>query len=115
MAGKKTELELKDLIDKVVSKITADFAVDEIILFGSYAKGTANDLSDVDIAVISPELDVNNPIFENALKIKKQTKLFEPYLQLTVFASSNFYSESFIDPGFIREIKNTGRVVYKNI
>ncbi len=115
MAGKKTEVELKDLVDKVINKVTADFAVDEIILFGSYAKGTANDMSDVDIAIISPEFDTKNPLFENALKIKKQTKLFEPYLQLIAFASPTFYSEVFIDPGFIREIKNTGKVVYSSI
>ena len=112
MVGKKTKIELQELIDKVVSMITKDFAVDEIILFGSYAKGTANNLSDVDIAVVSPDLDEAKPIVLNSLKIKQKVKLFEPYLQMMAFPSSVFYSEKFIDPAFIQEIKKTGKKVY---
>ena len=45
MAGKKTSNELKELTDKVINLVTKEFQVDEIILFGSYAKGTAKDLN----------------------------------------------------------------------
>ena len=47
MVRKKTEIELKELIDKVIFSVTESFNVDEIILFGSYAKGTENEFSDV--------------------------------------------------------------------
>ncbi|MBU6196973.1 MAG: nucleotidyltransferase domain-containing protein [Cyanobacteria bacterium REEB446] len=112
MVRKKTELELKELIDKVISFVTEGFNVDEIILFGSYAKGTENELSDVDIAVISPDLEISKSVCSNALRIKKQVKLFEPYLQLLAFPSQTYYSEDLIDPDFIREIKRTGKTVY---
>lgn len=59
MVRKKTELELQELIKKVIYSVTKDFNIDEIILFGSYAKDTANELSEVD--------------FE---KLKKQEKPF---------------------------------------
>jgi len=113
MVRKKTEIELKELIDKVIFSVTESFNVDEIILFGSYAKGTENEFSDVDIAVISPDLEVNKSICLNALKIKQKVKLFEPYLQLLAFPSETYYSEKFIDPDFIKEIKSTGKVVYQ--
>jgi predicted nucleotidyltransferase len=51
----KTSNELKELTDKVINLVTKEFQVDEIILFGSYAQGTATDLSDVDVLVISPQ------------------------------------------------------------
>lgn len=113
MVRKKNKVELQELLDLVVDKTTSDFNVDEIILFGSYAKGTENDLSDVDVALVSPDLDEDCPLFENSLKIKKTVKLFEPYLQLTAFPSRIFYEEDFISPDFIQEIKRTGKTVYK--
>jgi predicted nucleotidyltransferase len=113
MVGRKNKLELESLLDTVITKVTNGFDVDEIILFGSYAKGTENDLSDVDVAVISPDLDVKGTILKNSLIIKKKTKLYEPYLQLMAFPSETFYEEKFIDPGFIQEIKRTGRSIYK--
>lgn len=116
MAGKKTEAELKELTDKVVNAVTKHFAVDEIILFGSYAKGSANDNSDVDIAVVSPELKEDQSLFKNSLELSKKSGLFEPYLQLLAFPSSTFYNQnSHVDPDFIQEIKDTGRNLLKNV
>ena len=85
MAGKKTSNELKELTDKVINLVTKEFQVDEIILFGSYAKGTATDLSDVDVLVISPQFKEGVAILENVFTIKEKTGLREPYLQLFAF------------------------------
>lgn len=113
MAGKKTTAELKLLTDKVVNAVTKNFKVDEILLFGSYAKGTETDLSDVDIAVISPDLIEGQAMFKNVLQVTRTSGLCEPYLQLLAFPSKTYYNEnSYIDPDFIREIKKTGKVLY---
>ena len=110
---KKSDLELKALTDKVVNAVTSNFKVDEIILFGSYARGTANDLSDVDIAVVCPELKEGQAMFKNVLSISRKSGLCEPYLQLLAFPSRTYYNEeSYIDPDFIREIKRTGKVLF---
>ncbi len=100
-----------ELINKVIEQITTHFRVDKIILFGSYAKGTAHDESDVDIAVISSEFTAKS-VFANVRKIKEKIQLFEPYLQLFAFSSQDFNEETFIDPSFIREIKRTGRILF---
>lgn len=113
MAGKKTIKELKLLTDKVVNSVTQNFKVDEILLFGSYAKGTATELSDVDIAVISPDLQEGEAMFKNVLTISRKAKLCEPYLQLLAFPSNVYYNEElYVDPDFIREIKKTGKVLF---
>lgn len=113
MVGKKTTLELKALTDKVVDAITRNFQVDEIVLFGSYARGTADDLSDVDIAVVCPELKEGQAMFKNVLTITRKSGLCEPYLQLLAFSSKTYYNEeSYVDPDFIREIKRTGKLLF---
>lgn len=113
MAGKKTTIELKALTDKVVKAITDNFQVDEIVLFGSYARGAANDLSDVDIAVVCPELKEGQAMFKNVLTVTRKSGLCEPYLQLLAFPSKTYYNEeSYVDPDFIREIKKTGKVLF---
>ena len=59
MANEKDKLNLEEKLKYYISSITGAIKVDQIILFGSYAKGTANQDSDIDVAVISPELDIN--------------------------------------------------------
>ena len=113
MAGKKTRDELIDILNLVVDKVTSNLNIDEILLYGSYAKGKENDDSDIDIAVISPDLEKKNPIFENALYVHRKASLYEPYIQLVAFPSRTYYEEEFIKPEFIQENKNTGKLIYK--
>ena len=44
-------------INKFIEEIKKHYNVTAIILFGSYAKGTENENSDIDIAVISDEFE----------------------------------------------------------
>ncbi len=110
-ASHKSKLELESFLTNVISKIAQDFMLDEVLLYGSYAKGTANADSDIDLAIISPQL-TKKSIYANNRFIKTQIKLYEPGLQLTSFPSEVFYNETFVDPGFIQEIKRTGKRVY---
>ena len=96
----------------MILQITNNFEIDEALLYGSYAKGTARYESDVDLAIISPEFPMKS-IYGNNRYLKTKIELYEPDLQLTSFSSSAFYDETFIDPGFIREIKRTGKSIYK--
>ncbi len=47
----------KDRLDKIVkgfvSRLKSEIAVEEVILFGSYAHGSAREYSDIDLAIIS--------------------------------------------------------------
>jgi len=52
-------------------------------------------------------------MFRNVLEVTKKSKLCEPYLQLVALPSKTFYEEHYIDPDFIREIKETGKVLYR--
>ena len=49
--------EIMEVIQKYIEKISQYYKVEAIILFGSYAKGTENEDSDIDIAVISEDFE----------------------------------------------------------
>jgi predicted nucleotidyltransferase len=111
MARKKTKIELENLLEQLCRKIKDHFELDEMLLYGSYAKGLAHELSDVDVTVISPSLK-HKSILGNVMDISRKIKFYDPDLQLTAFSPDAFYNETFIDPGFIREIKRTGKQIY---
>lgn len=49
--------EVMNSIRKYIEKISKYYKIEAIILFGSYAKGTENEDSDIDIAIISSDFD----------------------------------------------------------
>lgn len=68
-------MEKKQILE-ILKNIKKDFAIDKFVLFGSYAKGTNTNTSDIDIAYI---LDKNNKLsFDRYLlledRLKKQLK-----------------------------------------
>lgn len=111
MARKKNNIELQEFFTSLFNKVSGKFAIDEIILFGSYAKGTARADSDIDVAIISPDLN-STSIYCNTRTIKDKVKLYDPDLQLFSFSPALYYQEEFVDPGFVQEIKRTGRSIY---
>jgi predicted nucleotidyltransferase len=111
MARKKTKLEIEQLLEELYTRMREYYDLDEILLYGSYAKGNANEWSDVDVTVVSPALK-HKSVLGNVLEISRKIKFYDPDLQLTAFSSQVFYNETFIDPGFIQEIKRTGKQIY---
>ena len=51
---KKTDEELKTITDRIVKKVldNRNLSISKIILYGSYARGDANDGSDIDIMIL---------------------------------------------------------------
>lgn len=49
--------EIMESIKKYIKKISQYYKIETIILFGSYAKGTENEDSDIDIAVVSSDFE----------------------------------------------------------
>lgn len=70
--------------------------IEKILLFGSYAKGTAEPYSDIDLAIFSPQFVENR--FENIKMIQGTKRL--PQMELHLYPSKE-YNEDF----FVQEIK----------
>lgn len=57
MVKKAINTEIINSIEKFIKEIKKKYNVEAIILFGSYAKGTESEDSDIDIAIVSDDFD----------------------------------------------------------
>ena len=115
MLGKKySEVELKNKLSNFIDSVTKVFSIDKIVLFGSYAKGNPHEYSDIDIALVSKDLDPTRARWENIEYIWEKSNIeYDPDLQLIPFAKESFDNDADSPIGsFIREIKETGKIIY---
>ena len=63
----KTNDDVKKIIMNFLEKVRKKYSIDGAYLFGSFAKGTSNEWSDIDIAIISS--DFSDDLFEERLNL----------------------------------------------
>jgi len=103
------EIHINDEIRKLVKALEKDIAVDEVILFGSYAKGSAKEDSDIDIAIISNHFG-ENPIKEKQLIYRTIIKEdIEPLFEVHTFSPNEIKKSN---NHFISEIRSTGKKLW---
>jgi len=89
-------------IQKYIEKISQYYKIEAIILFGSYAKGTENENSDIDIAIISSDFD---DIIEDGARLIGFTWKIDTRIEPHPITKEDF--ENVSNP-FIKEVMNTG-------
>lgn len=97
-------------IDEVVRQIAEKFHPQQIILFGSYARGNPRPESDVDLLVI---MDTPMKEVEQAIQICQQI----PYkfgLDLIVRTPKRLAERLKMGDWFLRDIVEEGKVVYES-
>ena len=57
MDTKNVDLEIVESLNKYIEKVKEVYNIDSVILFGSYAKGTNDENSDIDVAIISSDFE----------------------------------------------------------
>jgi len=105
-----------DVISKIVQSLIG-LNIYKIILFGSYARGTANEDSDIDLVVVldteefartvDERLDRRRPISTALLEVNYQFPM-----DIIVYSKGEFEFLDKKESDFIREIKNTGIEIY---
>jgi predicted nucleotidyltransferase len=105
-----------DVISKIVQCLIG-LNVYKIILFGSYARGTATKDSDIDLVVIldtdefamtcRERLDRKQPINNSIREIRKDFAM-----DIVVYSRGEFEFLDKKESDFVREIKNTGIEIY---
>lgn len=80
------------------------YACNKVILFGSYSKGYPHELSDIDLAIWSPQFS-DDP-YESKEKIRSLLQSYTP-IQLHPYAAGETAQT---DP-FIAEIERTGKTL----
>ena len=89
-------------IKKYIEKISQYYKIEAIILFGSYAKGTENEDSDIDIAIISSDF---SDIIEDGAKLIGLTWKIDTRIEPHPITTEDYQKVS--NP-FVREVVDTG-------
>jgi predicted nucleotidyltransferase len=104
-------------IDILLSEITdvlKQYGIEKIILFGSYAKGTPNEYSDIDLLVIKniPENETRD--FRIKLKKALWIKLGKLSYSLDILVDNEQRIQKRIEMGdlFYKEIYSKGKTIY---
>lgn len=98
--------EFNKIMQKVVINITKEYSPQEILLYGSYAKGSNTEDSDIDLAVIFNSIE--DKYFETVSKIFQIVSTIDSRIETVLLIKTHDKS------GFIEHIKNYGITLYKN-
>lgn len=89
-----------NIAKKYASAVRKTFSVCDIILYGSYARGTATENSDIDIAVIVDQLP--NDYLSAASLLWKLTREIDDGIEPVLLTADDDAS------GFLTTVRNTG-------
>ena len=105
-----TEDRLNKIINDYLSKLKGKITIDKAILFGSYAKGTATELSDIDFLIISKDLPEDKPKGANGFYLDTLVGAFNPSLEVIAIHPNKLNHP--VTKSFFDEIINTGKVIF---
>jgi len=98
-------------IDKILPIILSIASPDQIILFGSYARGNYTEKSDIDLLIIKKNLKNGNKIIDSIYRAFYENKINISVDVLTI--DYNRYLELNNQIGYIyKTIKEQGKVIY---
>ena len=103
MSNKKINSKIKDIVLKYVKVICEQYKVEAIILFGSYAKGTEHEDSDIDIAIVIDEFKDN--IIDEEVEFMKMRKKIDYRIEPHIIRVQDYKN---ISTPFIQEVIDTG-------
>ncbi len=94
---------IMEIVKKYVEKICENYKVYAIILFGSYAKGTEHKDSDIDIAIITD--DIEKDIFDEELNLMKLRRNIDTRIEPHLIRIEDYKKA---ETPFIQEVIETG-------
>lgn len=93
-----------ECVRSFAEKASRDLDVRQVILFGSYASGTATDESDIDIAVVTS--------YPTADWLEASAQLYRIAGDIELALEPHLMDNSSDPSGFLEEIRRTGEVIY---
>ena len=103
--------EITKLVNRYIANLKGQLQIDKVILFGSYAEGKAVEDSDIDLAIISPDVTDDNLIECLQLVTRAIPRHFDIALEPLVFSDQQYNTASDIE--FLGEIKKNGKLIYQ--
>lgn len=96
--------EISEKINKFIESVIPEYNPEKIVLYGSYAKGTNNENSDIDIAVIVDE--VKESFLEKEARLYKIRRGIDANIEPILLERNSDKS------GFINHILSYGQVLF---
>ena len=100
---KEIDKEIIDVVNKYVEIVNKNYNVIAIILFGSYAKGTQREDSDIDIAVITD--DIKTDKFDEEVNLMLLRDNIDYRIEPHIISIADYEND---ETPFVVEVKNTG-------
>ena len=101
MNKKNVNNDIINIVKKYINEISKKFEIKSVYLFGSYAKGTNNQDSDIDVAIV---LDSNVDTIDLMIDLMMLTRNIDLRIEPHPIKENDFEEGN----PFIDEIKNTG-------
>lgn len=89
--AKKIPLSILKSVKEYVSVLQKEISVQKVIIYGSYAKGTFNKDSDIDIVIVSKNFG-KNPHEDNVYLWSKLWKISEKRIEPRAYSTKDFQS-----------------------
>ena len=103
MVKKSIDYRIMEIVKRYVKKVCEEYQIKAIILFGSYAKGTQHEDSDIDIAVITD--DIKTDRFDEEIKLMQLRWDIDLRIEPHIISISDYENN---ETPFVVEVKNTG-------
>ncbi len=97
-------------INDIANRIAKMFNPDKIILFGSYAGGTPNNDSDIDLLIIK---DTDLPRHKRSIEIQKMLIGSMMPMDILVYTNNEFEKEKNEKYSFLNSAIKTSRILYE--
>ncbi len=103
-----TEDSIVEVLRKYIEELERNnIKISEAIIFGSHARGTAREESDIDIALVS--VDFTGDRFEDCQRIIPLRRKIDSRIEPMPFRPEDFYNGGML----AEEIKRTGKTILK--
>ncbi len=101
MVERKVDIKILNTVEKYIKEISKHYNIKAVYLFGSYAKGTNTEDSDIDVAII---INSDNNVFELMVELMMLTQdidlRIEPHpIKEKDFEEGNPFVQEIIDTG----------------
>ena len=106
-----TQAQVQNVIKEMVSRIVTKFDPDKVILFGSYARGTAGPDSDVDLLVVFRHLEDTRR--KKAIDIRVALNGMGSPKDVVVRTPEDLEQEKKVAGTIGREVQKDGKVLYE--
>jgi predicted nucleotidyltransferase len=108
----KTKADIDNIIKRYAKALSEKIDVDKVILVGPYAKGTADEWSDIEFAVISKDFEELNHL--ERLKVLSRATM---NVDLFLMPVGGYTPDEYEHPEktlHLRGIKSRGKIVYES-